>query len=150
MPIPDLTAHGVLPLGRFDCNLPDVAARYCYNNTRNEIWQGLERFLAWASNQPKPANMLLDGSFTSDKEHPRDVDIVFDLEGCPDASRDHWFLIWAHERDRLKADYKVDFWVFFPGLPNDLREFFEYVRPEEAIERGMAPDSRKGLLRLKT
>lgn len=42
----------------------------------------------------------------------------------------------------------MDFWVYMPGAPRDLRAFFEYVKLEEAVIRGMAPEDLKGLLRV--
>lgn len=95
-----------------------------------------------------PANILVDGGFTSDKAAPKDIDIVFDLSGCQDATRNHWYFVFATQRDALFNRFRVDFWVFYPEANRDLRAFFEYVKPEEAIVRGMQPGDLKGLLRV--
>ena len=146
MAIPELNVHGVLPVGQYDCSAAEIAVRYSYNHTRTAIWGGFERFIQWASTQPQPSKILVDGSFTSDKDHPRDVDIVFDLDGCALDCQQHWFTVFVQQRVAIKATYSVDFWIYFPGFPKDLRAFFEYLRPEEALARGMGPESRKGLL----
>lgn len=148
MPIPNLTPFGVLPAGRHDCTLDEIGAVYTVTDHRQALWADLQGFLAWAAPQPKPASIYFDGSFTSDKTMPSDIDVVFDLDGCDNGTRNHWLIVFATQRLLIKRNYRVDFWVYIPGMPNDLRSFFEYVRPEEAILRGMGPGDLKGLLRV--
>ncbi|RWD47901.1 MAG: hypothetical protein EOS25_24500 [Mesorhizobium sp.] len=148
MPIPDLTPFGVLPTGCYDCTLAEIQARYTTNQHRQELWTSFQQFLHWINNQPRPANCLIDGGFTSDKAAPKDIDVVFDLSGCNDGDRNHWFIVFMSQRNQIYIDYRVDFWVYYPGAGNDLRAFFEYVKPEEALVRGMQPQDRKGLLRV--
>lgn len=91
----------------------------------------------------------MDGGFTSDKATPKDVDIVFDLTGCDNAVIGHWFGVFVTQRHDIKRDHRVDFWIYYPGVTaNDLRAYFEYVRQDEALERGMNPTDLKGLLRV--
>lgn len=148
MPIPGLTEQGVLPPGAFDCTRDEVIENFCGSAHRATLWQRFEAFLGEIDDDRKPTRLLLDGSFTSDKIEPRDIDVVFDLSDCSENVKNHWLLVSMLEQERLKAAYSVDFWVYFSGLPNDLRAFFSYVRPEEALRRGMQPDQRKGLLSL--
>jgi hypothetical protein len=146
MPIPDLTQFGVLPNGCYDCTLQEVEARYTGTQQRQELWGKFNQFLAAIANQPKPASCLIDGGFTSDKAAPKDI--VFDLTDCNEVDRNHWFFVFMNGRQAIYATYQVDFWVYYPGAGNDLRAFFEYVKPEEALIRGMSAEDRKGLLRL--
>lgn len=148
MPIPPLNVFGVLPRGCHDCTLQEISVAYASNAARDILWQGFLAFHAWVQGQPPPTEILVDGSFTSDKELPDDIDVVFDLSACPTVVRDHWITIFMTQAVWLKEQFRVDFWVYFPGAPNDLRAFFEYVRPEEAIRRGMPPGELKGLLRI--
>ncbi len=148
MPIPDLTQFGVLPVGRHDCTLDEIEAAYTATAHRRALWADLRGFLTWVAPQPKPTSIYFDSSFTSDKTAPSDVDVVFDLEGCDNATRNHWLIVFATQQSAIKRDYRVDFWVYCPGMPNDLRAFFAYVRPEEALMRGMGPGDLKGLLRV--
>ena len=92
--------------------------------------------------------MLVDGGFTSDKAAPKDIDVVFDLTSCDDNTKRFWFFQYGTMRDYFETQYRVDFWVYIPGANNDLRAFFEYVKPEEAIVRGMQSTDRKGMLRI--
>ena len=148
MPIPGLTEQGVLPPGAFDCTRDEVVESFCGSAHRLSLWQRFEAFLVEVDVGRRPTRLLVDGSFTSDKPIPSDIDVVFDLTTCSEDVQNHWFRIQALEQARLKVAYGVDFWVYFPGLPNDLRTFFSYVRPEEALRRGMQLDQRKGLLSL--
>lgn len=148
MPIPDLTPFGVLPVGRHDCTLEEIEAVYTATDHRRALWADLRLFLSWLDPQPKPSSILFDGSFTSDKAAPSDVDLVFDLEGCDNTTQVHWNRVFFTQRQSLKVAFRVDFWVYMPGAPRDLRAFFEYVKLEEAVVRGMAPEDLKGLLRV--
>lgn len=148
MPIPLLTRQGVLPPGSFDCTRAEVIENFCGSAHRASLWQGFEEFLGNIADDHLPTRLLVDGSFTSDKSHPGDIDVVFDLSTCSEQVQNHWFRVQALEQDQIKEVYHIDFWVYFSGLPSDLRAFFSYVRPEEALRRGMQPDERKGLLSL--
>lgn len=148
VPIPALTPYGVLPAGQHDCTYDEVADVYASNPHRQALWDDFTRFRGWLVGQPNPAFVLLDGGFTSDKAAPKDIDIVFDLTGCDAGVQGHWFRVFFVERAHLQATFRVDFWVYAPGSTNDLRAFFGYVKPEEAILRGMQPGDLKGLLRI--
>lgn len=122
---------------------------YAHNDHRAALWASFQGFLAWIANQPAPTEILVDGGFTSDSALPKDVDVVFDLTGCAQAVVGHWFGVFVTQRADIKRDHRVDFWIYHPGVStNDLRAFFEYVRQEEALERGMSPTDLKGLLRV--
>ena len=146
VPIPELTPHGVLPSGRHSCTLSEIQARYTGNAHRSSLWSAFCRFLKWTNNQPKPSAIIIDGGFTSDKDKPKDIDFVFDLTGRDQICQNHWAFVFLKKRKFLMDSFMVDFWVYFPGAPNDLRSFFEYVKLEEAISRGMQPGDRKGVL----
>lgn len=148
MPIPPLPPCGLLPHGVFDCTLADVAATYLWSPHRADLWERFERFLAWVKPQPAVPHLYLDGGFTSDKQHPKDIDVVLDLANVDDATFRHWLVVFATQRTVLAEQFLVDFWVYHPTMANDLRSFFHYIRPEEAQARGLSPNHRKGLLRI--
>ncbi|QQP91547.1 hypothetical protein IGS68_10205 [Skermanella sp. TT6] len=148
MPIPQLTQHGVLPVGQHNCTLDEVQSAYTGNGHRRQLWGDFNRFLVWVRNQPLPQCILIDGGFTSDKANPKDIDVVFDLTDDSDATRNHWFYVNATQYQMVKDQFRVDFWVYAPGAQRDLRAFFEYVRIDEALRRGLMPGARKGLLRI--
>lgn len=146
MPIPPLLPCGLLPRGVFDCTLDEVASAYTWSPRRHEIWGGFGEFLEWLKSHPAVPRLYLDGSFIGDKPHPGDIDVVLDLDGTDQATFGHWLFVFATQREHLKAHFLVDFWVYHPTMPHDLRAFFHYVRPEEAQARGLSAQDRKGLL----
>ena len=146
--IPDWTKHGVLPTGHHECFLDEIETRFAFNAHRIKLWTSFLRFISRLQSQPNPQTLLIDGGFTSDKTTPSDIDLVLDLSNCAQDVANHWISTWATQQAAIKTQYLVDLWVYCPGFPNDLRSFFEYVRPEESLLRGMGPNERKGLLKV--
>jgi hypothetical protein len=122
-----------------------------YNDKRREIWKGFSSFL----NIIRPIQGLdlvyIDGSFVTDNEEPNDIDVVIeypDFNTLVRLQNDHFIL---SDRKHAKKTYKVDMFPFLPQLSagaNDLREFFQYLRPQEALDRGLPLGSQKGILKL--
>lgn len=148
MAIPQLTEFGILPAGVHDCSLEEAEAFLATSEPRSEIWQGFTGFLQWSRALPNPNAILLDGSYVTDKVAPNDVDVVIDLSGCAAPDVHAWTDRWAAERDYVKDAFAVDFYPMVAGMGNDFTAFFQYVRIDEALSRGMSPDQRKGILRL--
>ncbi|MBC7909669.1 MAG: hypothetical protein H7Y30_04160 [Pyrinomonadaceae bacterium] len=151
LPIPPFTSHGILPLGIHDCDINEVETIFVYNNQRRSIWTGFTSFLRIVRPIPEFDLVYIDGSFITDKQSPRDVDIVLEL-----ADVQTLFTILSthphlYDQAYIKSAFLVDLWISFvqvpPNMP-DLREFFQYVRPEDAIGRGVAVGSKKGILRI--
>lgn len=123
-----------------------------HNERRRAIWRGFSEVYNWLTPITELDLLYVDGSFVTDKELPSDVDVV--IEYPDDATflrlrAAHRFL---RERRWVKETYKVDILPCLPILPpgtNDLREYFQYVRLEDALRRGLSPESaRKGILRV--
>lgn len=148
MAIPQFTEFGILPAGVHECSLHEAEVFLSTNEPRSTIWQGLAGFLEWAEALPNPSAILLDGSYVTDKIAPNDVDVVVDLTGCADDEMQIWTAMWAAHRAYVKDVFSVDFYPAVAGVGNDFSAFFQYVRIDEALRRGMSPDLRKGILRL--
>ncbi len=147
MAIPFFTEYGILPPGVHDCTLIEAQAFLATNGPRSAIWTGLEGFLRWTNELPAPTSILIDGSYVTDKAAPNDVDLVVDLTGCPAVDMQAWNEWWASRHDYAKATFSVDFYPVAAGIGYDFSAFFQYVRMEEALHRGISPDVRKGILR---
>lgn len=128
--------------------MEEAEAFLAINESRSAIWNGLEGFLRWTAPLPTPLCFLIDGSYVTDKVAPNDVDVVVDLTGCSNVEIQAWAGRWASHHDYAKATFSVDFYPTVPGIGNDFSAFFQYVRIDEALRRGLAPDVRKGILRL--
>jgi hypothetical protein len=148
MPIPPLDAHGLLPEGLWDCHLDDIFDRYTYTDSRMNLYEKFVDFIRWYRALGLPDTIYMDGSFTSDKTAPGDIDVVVELADQPPEVVFKALDIFSHRRERLFEEYQVDFWLRHPILPNDLLAFFTYVDPEDAVDRNTPPNHRKGLLRV--
>lgn len=105
-------------------------------------------FFEWAASLPEPNAILIDGSYVTDKPLPSDVDVVVDISSCSVADQQIWVDGWAERRERMKDVHKVDFYPFAAGHGNDFSEFFQYVRIDDALRRGVSPQVRKGILKV--
>jgi hypothetical protein len=148
MPIPTLNKHGYLPPGAHHCTLEEVEATFNANEHRRKLISDLKRFLDWL----KTAHRLnlpyyIDGSFTTGKEFPSDIDVVLDGSNAT-AEEIVRTLLLVTKRPEIKAQFRIDFLPYFPGCPHDLRDFFQYIRTDELNNKRLPPQTRKGILRI--
>lgn len=146
MPIPDFNDAGMLPNGVWDCSLEEVAARMLDSVERVALWIKFLQFLDYYREKNGPRVLWMDGSFVTAKRAPNDVDIVAD---CIDASAEQTqvaILLFFNERAALKQRFCVDFWLKHPSFPNDLTQFFQYVRPDAGSQQQSS--TCKGILRI--
>lgn len=145
MPIPEFNDAGMLPDGVWDCSLGEVAVRFVSSVEREELWGNFQQFLDYYREKNGPNVLWLDGSFVTARRAPRDVDVVAD---CIDASAEQTqcAVLLFIERSALKQRFCVDFWVKHPSFPNDLTQFFQYVRPDAASQ--LQSSRSKGILRI--
>lgn len=98
---------GYLPAGEHDATLDEVEAAFATNYKRREIFKGLtfvvERLLSYGVTQ-----IWIDGSFTTAKPRPHDVDVVY--EAPPGADTSTWGLLSYERQDQLLDLQKVDLW----------------------------------------
>lgn len=146
MPIPNFNEYGILPEGLHKCTLDEARNKFCTNQRRGDIWNGLERFLASIVHLPRPKAVLLDGSYVTDKVSPGDVDLVVDISSCSTEDQVAWNDFYVQNHDRVKEVFKVDFYTFNTNLGSDFSVFFQYLRVGEALQRGVPPNVRKGIL----
>lgn len=140
--------HGILPEGIHECSAIEAAKFLCSNAMRQKIWTGFENFIAWTQYLPRPTAFLVDGSFVTDKPIPNDIDVVVDLTACHVEDQKQWYSSWSDSHEYVKDKFNVDFYPFAAGNGNDFSAFFQYVRVEDALARGISPTVRKGILRV--
>ncbi|MEX2176562.1 MAG: nucleotidyltransferase domain-containing protein [Pirellulaceae bacterium] len=90
MSLPDLDADGDLPVGVHRATLQEVLSRFGVGTPqRVQVAGRLTRIVELASRTGSLEQVVLFGSFVTDKPEPRDVDIIlimrddFDLTRCP-------------------------------------------------------------------
>jgi hypothetical protein len=149
VPIPGFTEHGYLPAGQFHCNLAEVDERFGGNDRRRQLLGNLFRFLAWLRDEHGvDLPYYVDGSYTTAKESPGDIDFVIDISQATRGQIGAVLTLFSLEREKIKKDYCIDFWYYHPDADKDLRGFFQYVRVEELQARQLPMDTRKGILRI--
>jgi len=149
--IPPLDEHGLLPQGTHDCTLEDIVEKFCWNEHRKKLFNGLCGFL---ENEWKPRGIrcpvYIDGSFTRSKNLPNDIDVVIDMSDF-DSGKAAVVAFEMHlNHDRIKETYSTDAWVYHPSFPWDIVAFFQYTGDKAAAELCIADKKRpKGILRIR-
>ena len=154
MPIPALLPSGILPAGIHECDLEEIERDWTYNERRREIWRGFQAVKERLLSIPEIEVIYIDGSFTSDKENPRDVDVAvefFNAQSYFNISGRHKEILL--ERDRIKREYLVDLWHGFKNYTNDMAdknaiEVFQKVEERDARKRKLSFRTRKGILKV--
>lgn len=148
MAIPDFVAPGFLPPGVHDASLEDIAARFGHeNDRRTELFGKLEQFVGLAKQFALFTAFFVDGSFVTDKPSPGDIDGVLELPRADFARLlVHPKALQLLDRAAVKKTYEVH--LFIEPPPSPMGAFFQRMRPEEAIVRGVQPDACRGILRV--
>lgn len=147
MPIPTLEANGLLPTGIHDCSLADIRAQFTWNDHRTGLFNRFTRFFDAELKPHFPYPIFFDGSFVTDKELPDDTDVVLDLAFATDERKWHALMFMNTHQQRIMDDYRVHFWINFPGT-NDFAAFFQYVGVKTASAKGLNPLDLKGILKV--
>lgn len=149
MPIPPITAEGLLPPGVHDATLHEIEHAFGVRTPRRqELFEKLVDFVEFAQSFSIFQFLVVDGSFVTDKDAPGDIDGVL-LLGRADLAR---LLGHAHglrilDVDAMKARYEVH--LFFDPLPAGMwTDFFQQLRVEEALARRLSPGTRRGVLKV--
>jgi hypothetical protein len=146
--IPALDPHGLLPAGVHDCTLHDIGTAFAWNAHRSTLLKAFQdcyqREIRASFSQP----LLFDGSFVTDKEIPDDIDVVLDLSTASAQAQVNGVKYLVQNQDRLRAQYRVHFWINLPGLTGDFSSFFQYLGGKTAKLKGLQPKHHKGILRL--
>jgi len=153
MPIPDLTAKGILPEGIHACTLDEVRAAFAGRESRTKrekLWNGFVRYLDVIRQTGVVDTIYLDGGFTSDSKNPNDIDAVLEIP-IPVPPVSSVLMRKEFNHDYVKGEFQLDIFLWWNGFPspaNDLRMFFQYVKPKEAVNRGLKAGEKKGILKI--
>ncbi len=150
MPIPDFAQGGILPIGIHDCNLSEIETRFVYNERRRAIWKNLLSYIAQVATILEVNVMYVDGSYVTDKKLPGDIDVVLEFTNVAAlmSARDYAPHLFSHKN--VKTTFNIDLFTFeiMPAGRPDFREFFQLLRPQEAIDRGVPVGTKKGILKV--
>jgi hypothetical protein len=113
---------------------------------RSRLYVKLGSFLEWVKSFQLFTSIVIDGSFVSDKPDPGDIDAVLILP-APQLKRlllrpDYVELANTKIKDRFAVDLFIE-----PDL-DGMAKFFQYLRIEDALQRGLSPRSLRGVLQV--
>lgn len=115
--IPEFDHNGNLPPGVYVATLAEIEARFTWNARRAELFRGLRQAIA-NLRAAGVAIVWVDGSFTTEKDEPDDVDGCWELAPSVEASKlDAAFFDRDDPRARLREKFGVD--LLPAGLPID-------------------------------
>lgn len=147
MAIPALDDEGFLPPGVYDCTLAEIRERFGQFNgsdCRPNLFLKLEAFVQETQRARLAAWLIVNGSFTTAKQQPGDVDLVVVLPAghdfAADLSPDAYNNV---SRKRVARRYGFDILVAAEGTTacNNYVAKFHEIKDRT--------DRRKGVLRLR-
>lgn len=137
-----------MPLGIHYCELSEIEAVFAHNRQRKKIWQGFLAFLDLVRPISELNVIYIDGGFVTDNAHPDDVDIIIEYPDGATRQRlreDHWFL---RLRSKVLDTHLVDVLGCLLNEPSpNMIEFFQFLRIDDAVKRGLPAGARKGILK---
>lgn len=149
--MPDLRfdQYGLLPEGIHECTMEAVESLLSWNDRRRQLTRLLQEFidneLSLRFRQVPP--LVLDGSYVTKKEEPKDINLILELQGLPDQQKMDAFDLCQRCPDIFKR-YQIDMKTALEPSES-LVMFFSKLRVREAIAMNLFHDHRKGLLRLR-
>jgi hypothetical protein len=148
MPIPKLRKDGWLPVGIHDCTIEEIEkhfGRFKRTDRRIQLFDKLVDLVrnAWQTGFVK--EFFIDGSFTSAKDEPGDIDliIVLDSKTYLDPKNELTFADeLALDKERLRKRYKFDVY-------SDVESTEDYHVHLDTYQKIRDTNVRKGILRLR-
>lgn len=155
-PLPALTPNGLLPAGIHTATLEEVERVLGSTNLRRTtLWNKFMQWLTLLRQEGLAISIFMDGSFTTAKPLPGDIDLVVEMPSAAAiiaAGGMKPSLLPLITHHPVKAQYELDVYIWTPEVPpktdRDLIDFFQRVRPNVAAELGVGPDFRKGIIRV--
>ena len=146
MSIPEFSLEGFLPPGVHACTMSELGerfGRFQRTDQRTRLFRHFEEFVRELQAAQLGVALIVNGSFTTNKLDPNDVDLILVLAADHDFSRQlRPFEYNVVSRKQVRKQYGFDLLVSAEGRP-ELEEYIDFF----AQVRGR-PELMKGLLRL--
>lgn len=149
MPGLDFDQYGLLPEGIHECTMDVVESLLSWNDRRRQLTRLLQEFIEneLSLRFGKVPPLVLDGSYVTKKEEPKDVNLILELQGLPDQQKMDALDLCQRCPD-IFMRYQIDMKTSLEPDEN-LVTFFSKLRLKEAFSLSLFHDHRKGLLRLR-
>lgn len=82
MPIPELNENGHLPEGIYECSLEELETRFGKfqsSDLRVKLFESLNNYIEELKTSEIGKYLIIDGSFTTNKDRPGDIDLLLVL-----------------------------------------------------------------------
>jgi hypothetical protein len=148
MPIPDMDEHGFLPAAIHECSLEELEQRFGEDRwvdnkmrpCRSRLFARLRDYLAELRRSGLPAVVLVDGSFTTDKPEPGDIDLAVVLPPDHDFAKDllpREYSLLSRRRVRQEG-YPFDLFVVAEGSTpyQEVIHLFHRVKDRPELAKG--------------
>jgi hypothetical protein len=149
LPIPDLKEYGLLPPGIHKCTIDEIKQKFCYNSstTRVPLWKNFIAFIEWVINMNVFDILYFNGSYTTDKVNPNDIDCVLLLPDIINEVQKKNINPKIFNNKFIKSLYKIHLYLCKEedDKENEI-DLFQKIRIEDAIERNIDQNTKKGLL----
>lgn len=150
--LPDLDKYGFLPPGIHHSSAAEISERFATSPLRRDLWNRSMTFLNRAAALGNFSSVYVAGGFISSKPAPSDVDIILEpVMPYGFAALKAMEPLFAQGLDKILVDFCVhlDFWCRgFPDGIWDRHEFFQRLKPTEALRLGLPCEARRGIVRM--
>ncbi len=142
--LPSFNDDGVLPPGVWPCEMAELAQRFAVfrrTDRRLQLYGKLEQLLQETRRTGVVTDVIVDGSFVTDKEAPNDIDLILGLDQAVEWDGLPFWIVNVLDDTKLKHRYGFDVKVALIGSGKYLYwfEFFQKMRNTSA---------KKGVIRL--
>lgn len=139
--------YGLLPEGIKSLCLKDAQRLLCFNNHRINLWKNLHVVMQEARDFGIAGDVLIDGSFVTDKALPSDIEVIVDVRNETKEKQGLAAAFYIVHHNRLKEEYEID---WYPNLPseNDFSLFFQYLGEKGAVDKNLSATHLKGIIKL--
>jgi predicted nucleotidyltransferase len=150
VPIPEFVDN-VLPEGVYDCTLDEVRerfGRFQKSDSRLKLTDKLDQYLKAAKFSGIIVAVVVDGSYTTAKEEPEDIDLLISLDPDFDFTQElKPYQENAIDKKAIKREYKFDSFSLLDSSVEyrEKLEFFQDVPPKHS---SWTSQLRKGVLRI--
>lgn len=126
-----------------DASLEEIRERFGQfhgSDRRVHLFAVLEKFAADAKSAALVQAMIVNGSFTTDKVRPSDIDLILVLREHIDLSRDllpRQYNLVSPKRVKARHGFDVLYATDSPESLDPLVEFFSQVRGQPELRKGM-------------
>lgn len=117
--------------------------------SRRVLWTNFMAFVQWVRQLGVFRTIYIDGSFVTDKPDPGDIDVILELPpaGSPSVPRAAGVIVNSRVFDHVYTKGRFNLHVF-PSVDSTILAFFQGMRPQEELARGLPPGSLRGILRV--